>query len=122
MAITPLSSGVTRCLHHILVFAIIEATPDTVGDRIWRNRGRGLAELPGEPLSGTVAPAMCSLGPTNQASERNLGAGAGFALLVYLNRLYSPHPIAAGAALSAARPCSLAKGGTPRKAVSITKK
>ena len=50
MAITPSSSGVTRCLHHILVFAIIEATPDTVGDRIWRNRGRGLAELPGGPL------------------------------------------------------------------------
>jgi hypothetical protein len=33
-----------------LVFAIIEATPDTVGDRIWRHRGRGLAELPGVPL------------------------------------------------------------------------
>jgi hypothetical protein len=33
-----------------LVCAIIEATPDTVGDRIWRHRGRGLAELPGGPL------------------------------------------------------------------------
>ena len=50
MAITPLASGLTRCRHHSFVGAIIEATPDTVGDRIWRHRGRGLAELPGGPL------------------------------------------------------------------------
>jgi hypothetical protein len=33
-----------------LLLAFIEATPDTAGDRIWRHRGRGLAELPGSPL------------------------------------------------------------------------
>jgi hypothetical protein len=33
-----------------LICAIIEATPDTTGDRIWRHHGRGLAELPGGPL------------------------------------------------------------------------
>jgi hypothetical protein len=33
-----------------LVFAIIEATPDTVDDRMWRHRGRGLAEVSGGPL------------------------------------------------------------------------
>jgi hypothetical protein len=33
-----------------LVCAIIVSTPDTVGVRIWRHCGRGLAELPGGPL------------------------------------------------------------------------
>ena len=30
--------------------AIIKGTPDTAGDGIWRNRGKGLAEVPGGTL------------------------------------------------------------------------
>jgi hypothetical protein len=41
-----------------LVCVIIEAKPDTVGDRILRHRGRGLAELPGTHI------------PINHSDER----------------------------------------------------
>jgi Na+-transporting NADH:ubiquinone oxidoreductase subunit NqrF len=65
---------------------------------------------------------MCSLGPTNQDSERNLGAGAGFALLVYLKSAIFVASDCCRCGCQRRRSCSLVKGGTPRKAGSITKK
>ena len=42
-----------------------------------------------KPSSGAVAPAVCSLVPTDQEPGRNLDAGAGFAVLVYLKIGYT---------------------------------
>ena len=48
--LTALQSSSTRCLHYILSQCYHKGTPDTAGDGIWRNRGKGLAEVPGSTL------------------------------------------------------------------------
>jgi hypothetical protein len=52
---------------------------------------------------------MCSLGPTNQDTERNLGAGAGFALLVYLKSAIFVASDCFRCGGQRRRPCSLAE-------------